>query len=408
MTVRKNRHGRWMCDVQIEHADGRVERVRKVAPVQTRRDAESYERELRRAVLEGTRKEVTDDEHERAPTIAEYVQTFLREHAVARNLKPSTQISNEHLCRNWIVPVLGQRRLDEVRTGDFLRLREAMKERSTKTANNASVVLSALVKHWCVMNDRPLPTFRLGLVTADERRPEAYSVTHADALVEGAAKAGPYELAFVLIGLDAGLRQGEARALVWADLDLRSERPTVTVQRTREGRQPKRTKVHRLVEIEAMTKFVEHSTKNRRVRVVRLTSRLAAALRALPRAVHDAHVFLNDGEPLTRSAARQLVRRSETRAGLPVTGRYHVERHTFVTAVLEAGANPHVAQRLAGHSDPRVTARYTHVREGEEDAAILAMERRAVSQRHPDGTPRRSRSKKATQATPVVRPTGGG
>lgn len=62
MTVRKNRHGRWICDVQIEHADGRVERVRKVAPVQTRREAEAYERELRRAVLDGLRDAENDPE----------------------------------------------------------------------------------------------------------------------------------------------------------------------------------------------------------------------------------------------------------------------------------------------------------------------------------------------------------
>jgi hypothetical protein len=37
----------WLVDIVFEHADGRVERVRKVSPVQTKRGAERYEQQLR-------------------------------------------------------------------------------------------------------------------------------------------------------------------------------------------------------------------------------------------------------------------------------------------------------------------------------------------------------------------------
>ena len=36
----------WTVDIQFQHSDGHTERVRKVSPVQTRRGAEQYEREL--------------------------------------------------------------------------------------------------------------------------------------------------------------------------------------------------------------------------------------------------------------------------------------------------------------------------------------------------------------------------
>ena len=49
----------WIVDVVFEHADGRVERARKVSPVQTKRGAEEYERQLRAALLHPiARKEV--------------------------------------------------------------------------------------------------------------------------------------------------------------------------------------------------------------------------------------------------------------------------------------------------------------------------------------------------------------
>ena len=41
----------WIVDVVFEHADGRRERVRKVPPVQTRRGAEEYERQVRAELL---------------------------------------------------------------------------------------------------------------------------------------------------------------------------------------------------------------------------------------------------------------------------------------------------------------------------------------------------------------------
>ncbi|ABC83326.1 Arm DNA-binding domain-containing protein [Anaeromyxobacter dehalogenans] len=45
---------RWFVDVDFELADGKRERVRKVSPVQTRRGAEEFERQVRQALLDGS------------------------------------------------------------------------------------------------------------------------------------------------------------------------------------------------------------------------------------------------------------------------------------------------------------------------------------------------------------------
>lgn len=57
----------WMVDVNFVHPSGREQRVRKVSPVNTRRGAEEYERQLRAAMLDGSfmREEV------RTPTLGE-------------------------------------------------------------------------------------------------------------------------------------------------------------------------------------------------------------------------------------------------------------------------------------------------------------------------------------------------
>ena len=57
----------WVVDVDLQHPDGRRERIRKISPVHSLRGAEQYERDLRASVLAGTygKKE--------APTFQEFV-----------------------------------------------------------------------------------------------------------------------------------------------------------------------------------------------------------------------------------------------------------------------------------------------------------------------------------------------
>src|ERR1700687_4532296 len=103
----------WVVDVQFEHADGRIERVRKASPVNTRRGAEQYERDLRLALGQGRYgKEVIARE---VPTLTEFVERFLT--YSENNNKPSTVSSKRHTLRNHVVPFFGAKRLDEIGTG---------------------------------------------------------------------------------------------------------------------------------------------------------------------------------------------------------------------------------------------------------------------------------------------------
>jgi hypothetical protein len=66
----------WMVDIVFEYPDGRIERHRKVSPVQTKRGAESYEQHLRASLLTGTfgRKEQVE---EQAPTLEQYESEYI-------------------------------------------------------------------------------------------------------------------------------------------------------------------------------------------------------------------------------------------------------------------------------------------------------------------------------------------
>src|SRR5260370_41497970 len=87
----------WLVDIVFEHADGRVERIRKVSPVHTHRGAEAYERQIRQSLLEG-REEVRD-----VPIVRDFKDRYIEERCKANKQKPSGIDSRESVFRNHLL-----------------------------------------------------------------------------------------------------------------------------------------------------------------------------------------------------------------------------------------------------------------------------------------------------------------
>jgi integrase/recombinase XerD len=68
----------------------------------------------------------------------------------------------------------------------------------------------------------------------------------------------------------------------------------------------------------------------------------------------------NRGRPLTAAGLRTIFRYHRQKAGVPA-GHPHALRHTFGTALAEAGVDLAVMQALLGHAHIDTTARYIHV-----------------------------------------------
>jgi hypothetical protein len=69
----------WMVDVDFEHPDGSRVRLRKVSPVQTKRGAEQYERDLRQELLARGRDGIDEkaEEKKEAPRFAAFADEFV-------------------------------------------------------------------------------------------------------------------------------------------------------------------------------------------------------------------------------------------------------------------------------------------------------------------------------------------
>lgn len=364
MTVRKEKrrdpatgHERefWLVDVDVELPDGTRKRVRKVSPKQTRRDAEAYEQKLRGAILDG-RFESLEGEKQ-VPSVAEFVPKFIEQHCLAEQLKPSTIVSMRQVLNHRVVPRLGRKRLDEIASSDVQRLKGELSALSPKTVNNTLACLRVMLRkaeEWDVIGEVPC---KIKLLKVHKEEMEFYDFDDYERLVDAAGHVDTRLQLAILLGGEAGLRMGEIAALQWGRIVW--ARNTIVV---------------------AASDWRGHVTKTKsgRVREVPMTARLAAALRAhskVRRLDNDLVLTLDSGRPFHRDAFRKGIMRVERRAGLEVTGRVHVLRHTFCAHLAMRGAPAKAIQELAGHADLSTTMGYMHLTASAKVEAIKLLER---------------------------------
>ena len=333
----------WMIDIVFEHADGRKERVRKVAPVQTRRDAEAYERQLRVSLLDPSpqRKEV--------PTLSAFRPRYMEGYAKANRQKASSISAKQSIFENHLIPRLGPKRLDQITDEDIQRLKAALAHRNRRTVNNVLTVLCNVLRvavRWKVLTVMPcaFDFYKVQHLVAPFYEFEDY-----ERLVEAAGKIDVRTLVAILLGGDAGLRRGEIVALRRIDVDLRRRQLKVEVNDW---------------------KGIVDTPKSGRGRVVPLTDALFEALTKNRHLRGDRVLTLGDGSPVAGHTLRDWVERAQRRAGLAATGNVHILRHTFCSHLAMRGAPAKAIQDLAGHQHLSTTMRYMHLSPSERERAI--------------------------------------
>jgi hypothetical protein len=100
--------------------------------------------------LNQTKKEV--------PTLQAFAPRFIKGHAIANRLKPSSIAAKNAILRLYLIPMFGRRRLDAIKSEDVQRLKAQLELKSPKTVNNVLNALSVLLKRaveWDVIERMP-------------------------------------------------------------------------------------------------------------------------------------------------------------------------------------------------------------------------------------------------------------
>ena len=121
---------RWTIDVKVKApGTGKVIRVRDFSPVNTRRGAEQYERQIRQQILDGTFGKEEEMPREPAPTLAGFADWFLK--VSTNNNKPSSVSAKQQILANHLIPALGHLRLDEIQMARIEEFKAEMKGKAT-------------------------------------------------------------------------------------------------------------------------------------------------------------------------------------------------------------------------------------------------------------------------------------
>lgn len=154
----------------------------------------------------------------------------------------------------------------------------------------------------------------------------------------------------VLISINTGCRRGELFALTWEQVDF----------------------AHQIVT------FVGGSTKNQKSRTVPLNDEALSTFRNWQEQCGQTSGLVFPGRKgseftTIKTAWLKVVRDAK------VDIVWHGLRHTFGTRLADAGAGLHVIQALMGHSDIRITARYTKARDPAKRAAVELLDTQSDS-----------------------------
>lgn len=380
MTIREEqRHGKTVLIIDILYRDpqGKKRRYRRDAQVQTKTAAREEEKRLLASLvstgfIEGTPGKTRAPDASSAPAAApadvgptlpatpaptsfeaalEAFEVWSKAH-----LKHSTRVGYGEIVKIYLAPRLKGRPLSELNSALLTAILAEMAGEglSASRRRNMAIVGRSIWKAALAMG---LAQEKPKLPSLPKPNRSEFSLPTPQELdrLLAAAKKGYAKLP-LLLGIYAGLRTGEVRALRWRDVDLAGRR---------------------LVVREALVDGVYDRPKSGHDRVVPLdpAGPLFAFLASMKPGEPSDHVSLTmGGKVWGENGLWQMIGRHCRRAGIPPT-RFHATRHAFVTGLFRAGVPAPVIQRLAGHHSLTVTQRYAHTTKDEIQQAIEALTR---------------------------------
>jgi integrase len=150
-------------------------------------------------------------------------------------------------------------------------------------------------------------------------------------------------------GFYAGMRKGEILSLIWPKVDMKN----------------------RVIRLEA------EDTKDHEPRTIPICQELFDVLRVIPRALHDDHVFLYKGKPVSdiRTGLKEACKDVGIDYGRTIRDGFvfHDLRHCFNTYMRKAGVAESVIMRMTGHSTREMFDRYNKIDDEDMRQAVAKM-----------------------------------
>jgi len=313
-------------------------------------------------------------------TLGEFLNRWLDE-SVKRNVRPRTLANYRSQVDKHIAPALGRIKLKNLTAAHVQAFYNA--EVDSGLAPSSMRYIHAVLHRalnqavrWRLVAENV--TEAVDLPRLEHKEPCTLCPEEAQRFLQ---TAHGYRLeALFVLALTTGLRQGEALALRWEDIDLHAGTLTVRrqVQRKRRGgseleepglvfSQPKSKKGHRTIRLSTIALEALRSHHERQLQ----------EKQKVGPGYHDQGLVFTTtiGTPLdAQNVVNRHFKPLLRAAGLPHI-RYHDLRHTCATLLARKNVNPKVVQDTLGHASLSMTLGvYSHVQAAMKDEAAAAMD----------------------------------
>lgn len=328
MTVIKRGKSFWI-DIGFNHR-----RYRKRSPLNTFRGAQAYEILIRQKLASG--KALEEPEPVTPPLFRDIALKWFN-FIVKNNNKPSEIQIRGYILNARVIPFFGKKYINKITNYDIEEFKSQLiqnEKLSPKTVNNNLSILSCCFKaaqEWELLEHVP----RIKLLKVPPPTFDFLTETELQQLLSD-AKGLWYDM--ILVAARTGMRIGELVALKTEDIDF--EKRFLTVQRNN-------------------VRGFEGTPKNNRTRIIPLIESVYRVLKE--RSKKESYIFVErEGVVLKYNYCLDNLVMLCKKAGIRRIG-WHDLRHTFATHLEANGASILTIKDLLGHSDIKMTMRYTHV-----------------------------------------------
>jgi integrase len=294
-------------------------------------------------------------------SIKEWIYDVIR---LDSSLKPTSFERYEGIYRNYLKTAeIGSKSLSEITKLDIKMYYNKLYENGGLTKSQIYHIQKVLRKFffYCIEHEmitkNPCSNISLpGNKEYDDVEIEIFTDDEMDRIKE-AIKEHPYRL-LILFAFSTGMRLGELLALRHRDISD----GIVTVSWSLSEHSVIDAKGKRKTVVELMIPKSKTSLRN----IPLPKSMLELYTAGDP----DDFLFLTSGgKHINESSFRKAWIRILKKAGVPYR-KFHCCRHTYITKLVQNGANLAVVKELAGHSDIKMTMRYTHINMKDKNDAI--------------------------------------
>lgn len=298
-----------------------------------------------------------------SPTTIKDLSAIFYDEYVKEQLKANTQKSNRAAINNWIVPYLGNRKINTLKKRDIqMWVNDIKKKLSPKTVKNYFSVLDRMMLYAIndleILNDNPCDRVKLPQIPKKESN--SYETHEVEAIVKELQNLPDNEIHYkcaILIGMFGGLRRGEILGLDWCDVDF--DNCDVYIHQARY----EKIRGESFIDTPKSEKSIRHVTlpqfimdELKRLKAYQAEQILAGNLQFTPAVFHG-----DLGQTMSGSTLRHKFNRICDSAGVTRYG-LHALRHTQASMLADMGINVVEVSKRLGHSEVTTTLNiYSHL-----------------------------------------------